>query len=324
MPNVSINKSLQAGIQRDMSAMWEQEFPKFEAVNKTFIRDLPFVNLRKATYVFKDSIPFPVAWQYGMPRTYQLFKDRSLDISVYPFEMSIPISNWDVQDDQLGDYKSHIQLGVQRFLQLPAKLVSEHLNGAASLLPGLSPAYDGVGLFSATEGDPAARFCAIGGNILTSSGLTVAGVAHDMARAQQQFMAFRDPASQPIFDEASVEYTKLTAVIPTALNELFQKVTKSEFLRTDLTNTVSESNYLKGTFNYVINPYLTDASDWFITVDHPFYKPLAVRRPKETRQIWADMSNSDRAREYNEEYFYVDMRIGIAPFFPAAAIMINS
>ena len=322
---VNVAQSLRAGVLAELSKTWEQPYPVFEDAIKLLTYTLPASTLRTAPYAFKESVGFPQFWPQGEARQAQGFRDRVIEITLRAYELTITWNTFNSLDDQLNDLKTHVATAVNRYKMLPYILCSEYMNGLAVENPSLSNAYDGAALYSATDGDGAARLGATGGNIISGSGLTVAGVLKDLASAQRRFMAFRDPTgNKPIFDEMAVDYTNLTIIGPPEANEVLQRASKSEFLRTDPLNTVSESNFMKGTFKYKVNPYLTDTSDLFVFVDHPYWKTFAYRAPVSPAVAYADVNNSDRARWYNEEGFYSHVRLGIAPFFPCASIKINN
>jgi len=325
MPKVDITYSLRAGVQKALADTWRQEYPKWEGVVKNLCFMLPPTTLRKAPYVFKESTPVPKPWPYGMPRTRQTIRDRLVESSLFPFELTVPYSLWDAKDDQLGDLKSHLSSSIQRFGLLAPKMIAEYLNGTASLNPSLVNAYDGVSLFSATDGSGAARFTRTGGNIVTSSGLTTAAIFHDLCVVQRAFMAFKDTAGEYIFDEKNVEYTKFTVYCRPELNEVFQTIAKSEFIKKDATSIGGpESNYLKGTFKYELFSYLDSSSyDWYVQAEHPYWKAFAYRAPGDVHSLWEELANSDRARETNEEAFMADVRIGMIPWMPACFVKVN-
>lgn len=325
MPSVNNIESRRAGILADLKETWRQDMPKWEQVTNLLVRKLAVTNLREASYVWKESLPFPSYWPYGMGRKKKTFRDRRITINLWNYELSIPWQGFDADDDQLGDMKTHVQSAVDRYGQLPITLFTEYFNGTAIEQPYLSYPYDGATLFSATDGDGNARLGATGGNIITGTGATTSGVLHDFAVAQQRFMSFVDPtSSKPFFDEAMVGYDKMVAIIPKELNEIFQKATKAEFIKTDPGNMTSETNYLKGTFEYRINPFLSDTSDWYIVLNHRYYKPFVYRAPGDVSSIIADASNSDHARETNEFVLYTHVRLGLAPYFPGSIIKVNN
>lgn len=325
MPSIISNtQSLRAGVQAELKDFWRQKMPVYQKQQALFLRQLPDTNLRNVPYVFKESLPFPKLWPYGKGRTYQAFQDRILYMNTVPYDLTISWSEWDERDDQLGDLKQHVQSAVNRYGMLPDRLIAEYLNGAASLNPSLLTAYDGAAIVSATDGDGAARFGATGGNIVTGSGLSPAAIVHDLAVAQQRFLSFLDPTAKlPIFDADEAAYSKLECVIPKTLNEIFQKASESEYIKLDGSLTMAEGNYMKGKFTYHINQYLTDTSDWYVIMNHSFWKPFIQRAPGKIENVIADSSNSDRAREYKENAMFTDLRTRIGPLFPGVIIKIN-
>ena len=325
MPVANNQYSRMAGVLAELKETWRQTIPKFEKDQELLVHKLPYCGLRNAPYAWKESLPFPSYWPYGMPRQVKSFRDRVIYLGYVPYQLAIAWNKFDEEDDQLGDLKTHVQASVQRYGQLPTVLIYEYFNGTAVELPQLYQAYDGAGLFSATDGDGNARLGASGGNIITGTGVTASGVLHDIAVAQQRFMQFIDPnAAKPIFDEDMVTYNNLEAIIPITMNEIFQKATNAEYIRVDPGSITSETNYLKGTFKYRISPFLTDTSDWYIVVRHPYYRPFLYRTPKDVETVIADINNSDHARETNENIIYTHIRNAIGVWFPGVIIKVNN
>lgn len=324
MPSVNITQSLKAGVQGWIKETWRQVVPVFAKQQELLVRTLPYSSIRNVSMVFKDSLPFPSLWDYGTPRSYKNFQDRVLQVLLIPYSIAIAYSHYDELDDQIGDIKEHVQSSIKRFAQLPDVLISEYFNGTASLNPSLSNAFDGASIFSATDGAGADRLGVSGGNIISGSGLNAAGFIHDLSVAQRRFMNFVDPvALKPIYDPADVAYDKLEVIVPTSLNEIVQKVSNTEYIRSDASVTVAESNWVKGTFKFHVNPYLTDTSEWYVVANNGYWKPFVYRAPKDIESILADRSNSDRARETNEFVFFADTRVGLAPYFPGSIIKVD-
>lgn len=323
MPVANIAKSLQAGVLQELKDTWRQKMPTFEDQVKEMVRMMPYTNLRTSTYPFKEALPFPRPWGYTGKRAYQIFRDRQIQIYNFPYELTVPWSKFDEEDDQLSDMKQHVQSAVKRYGQLPHVLLSEYFNGTANYNPAIVTCYDGVSLFSATDGDGAQRFNATGGNILTGSQPTLAGVLHDLARAQQRWLAFRDPAGQPLFDAEDAAFDKMVVHVPTSYNEIMWKASKAENIRSDTGSITAETNTFKGTFTYKINSRLTDTTDYYIQLSHEYYKPFCYRSPKGVETVIADIQNSDRARESNEYALYSHIRTGLSPWIPFVFIKVN-
>jgi hypothetical protein len=325
MPVINNYQSLQAGIRRELMDIWKQKYPIYRQQQEKAIRMLPQINLREATYAFKESLPFPNLWPYGMPRQYQTFKDKAITMAVVPYELTIPWSVWDERDDQLGDIRSHVQMAVERFLQLPDVLFAEYLNAAASLNPSLYNCYDGAALFSSVDGNGDARYGVTGGNIITGSGLTAAGLITDLAQVQERALKMVDPtASKPLFAADDVKFNAMFVIGPPEANAVLQKVSNAEMIWQTGQAITSETNWLKGTFQWDLNSYLTTSKSLYVIVQHPFWKPVIFRGPEQVESIIADMTNSDRSREVNENVAYASIRCRMGPFFPATIFKINN
>lgn len=325
MPVVNITRSLIAGVLDDLKQTWDQEMPVFKKQQEKLIKFLKTSTIRNAQWAWKESLPFPKLWPYGESRTMQTFKDRYITLGKYNYELGISWSRFDEDDDQLSDLRPHIQMAVKRFGMLPDVLISEYFNGTASLNPAILTAYDGVALCSTVDGDGAARFGVTSGNLITGSGLTVAGVIHDIHVAQRQFLKMTDPtAGKPIFTPDDVKFQNLTLLGPNEANEVFQKAANSEFLRSDLGSITAESNYLKGLFAWELNPYLTDTSDYYVVLNHPYWKPFVYRSPDKVESIIADINNSDQARNTGEYGIYCTIRSALGLWMPQTIIKINN
>lgn len=324
MPIINNTRSLQVGIWNDFMNMWRQSQPKFEETRTIFVYDVAYKKVRQGTYVFKESLPMVSPWGYGKGRSYQGFQDRQFQLELCNFELTIPYNKFDAEDDQLGDMTTHISGAVERYGVLPVILATEYFNGVAVYNMSLKNTYDGASIFSAVDGDGNDRLRVSGGNIISGTGITAAAILHDFAVAQQRFLAFLDPtAGLPIFDEAAATYGNMVAIIPNTLNEVFQKASGAELIKTDPANNTSESNYLKGTFQYKLNPFLTDTTDWYIVLKHPYYKPF-IYSESPLENYMADMGNSDRAREFAEYAVYTHIRNRIGPLFPGCIIKVNN
>lgn len=335
MPAIQIGNSHIQGIYGQLSATWEQNWPTFQEQYEPFFfhvgNETSGKNLaRIAKFAWKESVPFPKRWDRGEARDHQLFKDVSIDVPIHRFELTMDVEIHDQEDDQLGtgSAKRHMQLAVNRYLTLPMKLLAEYLNGTATLLPSLDTAYDGANLFATTDGSGAARFGVTNGNLLsgTDSGtVTVAGMVTDIFNAHKQFIQYTDTAGEIIFDYQDADPGNFLLIVPPAMAQVANEVAQSEYLRfTGSTDGGLQTNVLKGRVDYKINPYLTSSDDYFILLRNNYWKPMLKRQNLDVKSIWADINNSDRAREEYIEALYTDTRIGLSVWAPFTCIKINN
>jgi len=314
-----------AGVINELMETWRVNAPAWEKEYEPFVRTLGATTIRNAPYAFKEALPFPRHWPMGKGRVRQGFKDVLIEMPLTPYELTIAWNRYDEEDDQLGDLRAHVNMAVQRYGLLAYTLFSEYLNGTAVLNSSLITAYDGASICSATDGDGNDRLGVSGGNVLTGSGLTVSGVIRDVAKAQQRGLSYLDPtANRVIFSYDMMDYKNLVLMGPKEANQVFQQASGAENIKISNDNMVSESNVQKGTWSYVINNLLTDSSDYYIFIKHPLWRPFIHRRPKNINSIVADITNSDRARDFNENAIMTDIRTQFAPYFPGTIIKVDN
>lgn len=327
MALVDLTQSIRIGAIGELKDTWKRNMPSFQKQYSKILRKLKPNTARNAIYPFKESLPYLNKWSYKTERLFKSLRDRVINMGKIPYNLSIMWSKWDALDDQLDmeEVKTHAQSCTKRYLRLPFDLYTEYCNGTASLNDSILNAYDGASLYSTTDGSGAARFGATGGNILNGSGRTVAGFMHDLMVAQQRFFGFLDPtAGLEIFDDTSADVSKFFIVGPKTYNEIFTKASEQEFIRSDPTSYTSESNFLKGKFEFAINPQLSDDEDWYIFLEHELWKAFVFRGDEEVESFTMDLGNSDHAKLMYEEGFLTNMRCYLAPFMPACTIKINN
>lgn len=335
MAEIQIGNSHIQGIYGQLDGTWEQMWPTFQAQYEPFFHHIGNESAgrnlaRNASFAWKESVPFPQRWDRGTSRNHQVFKDIKIDVPIYRFELTMDVEIHDQEDDQLGveSAKRHMQLAVNRYLVLPMKLLAEYLNGTSVDLPSLDVAYDGVNLFSTVDGDGNARFGVTSGNLLTGDDggtVTVQGMTNDIFNAHQQFIQYLDPAGEIIYDESMADIGNFLVIVPPEMAQVANEVAKSEYLRfTGSTDGGIQTNVLKNRVNYMTNPYLTSADDYFILLRNNYWKPMLKRQNTDVRSIWSDLNNSDRAREEYIESLYTDTRIGLSVWCPFTCIKVNN
>lgn len=326
MPIINNANSIRPGIQAALSKTWEQEFPAYKEQKAWLLHYLPWVNIRHAEYGFKERVSMVKPWFYGTGRKYQVFRDRKITISLFPYDLTQMWSGWDAEDDQLGDLPAHVATAMNRFVQLPDTLYSEYLTGVPSMNPALNLCYDGVALVSTVDGDGAARFGVMGGNIVMGSGVaTHAQILTDIKSVRRRFLSMQEPVTgMPLHPPEAVSYDRIRFIIPTALDGIFKALADQDLIYSDPGINTAQSNFLKSKVKFGINQYLTDASDYYAVIEHGYWKPFAYRGPETIDQIQGDVSNSDHAREFNEITSYSHCRVGMGPWAPFTIVKINN
>lgn len=324
IPTLNNRQSLVAGIRNDLGETFRQAIVIFRKTQEKVFKFLPDSKIRTTTYTWKEESQRPEIWEQGKERSYSTLRDRAMQLTKIMYQLSIGWDLLDEEDDQMGDLKTHVQYQINQFGQIPDRVIADYFNSTATIVPSLKTCYDGAVLFSALNGDGGNRGNTVGGNIITSSGKTVEGMLTDIARAQERFLDFKtDNAEMPFFDESMASIRNLYIIAPNSWNRIILEASEGEFLKTDTTNNVSQSNVFKGKFEGQLNPYLTDSSSFYVVVAHPYFKPFIGNSPTNLSSIIANYDNSDIARKYHQNIFYAHLRSSYAPWFPLSIIKVN-
>lgn len=316
----NLQSSIVQGIFRDFNNMFKVKSPVYKKMNERIMRKVPDSSVRNGKYGWKNSVPVVNLWEHGTGRKHQAIDDSEIEIPIFPYEQTSDVHYRDIKHDQLGDIREHMNFGVNRFLAHPQKLTSEYMNAVSVQNPSLLKAYDGADLYSATDGNGSARFGRTGGNILTGFDRTVEGFSDFLYQVQSAYLALFDTTTEELlFGYEDVSFDKMFVVVPRTMNEIVTKVANVSYLKTDSANNVSEGNYFAthGKFDFYVNPLLTDENSFFVFLDHPIWKAFVYRQEESIDSIWADMTNSDLAREKGVISLFNNQEMGcgiLAPF----------
>ena len=230
MPKVNVAQGLQLGISDHMKEYYRQRAVVYRERQDQIIRSIK-TDKRTVTEAFKESIPFPELWPLDTPRGFKTFKDRNLTLTHRNWNLAIPYSRWDEEDEVIkGDLEQHLQGIADRFAQLPDQLVADELQQTATLGQALTTCWDGAAIFSATDGDSVDRFGVSGGNRVQAVGLAnEADVLQNLLNIQTRFLQFQDTEGQPFYTADEVDESKFIVVCAPALQDKFRRAREARF-----------------------------------------------------------------------------------------------
>lgn len=321
---ISMPGHLRIKVLEDFADILQKKQVTYEKRWGTIFREIP-TTLRYVEEAMWESVPMPKIWHYGTGRTRRSVKDLYLTLYHYNWELTLAWLRWDEEDISNNDKVQRLlDAQAQRFVQLPDVFVAEYLANTADVYPALSNCYDGVALYSATDGDGAARFGVTGGNILTGNGVAnTAQIKADLFAARRRFLDFQDTEGQPYYTSEECEITNMLIVHSTAITEIIETVRDAEYAYMDTGINTAATNIVKGKFEAWNNQRIS-GNDWFVILKHPFLKPWCRVTRQDIEQQLEDESNSDRSRDTAERASLCHMRFGIAPFAPQSIIQINN
>jgi len=317
MPNSAFTSAMRAGVTGEIKDTFKQAMYEDQVMRNILYRFIPTSkgDARQKLLSFKSATPFPSLWKYGESRKYKGIKDYFYSMELYNYELAITWNKFDEFDDQIGDVRQQAQSATNRFFQLQDVQYTEYLDGVKDLNPELKTAWTGTSLFNTVDGDGNDLFGAVGGNIISGLGTGADAIQKNLMQVQRRGILMKDPiANKPLFSPKDLGFEKMHCIVPASMNEEFYVASQSKFFKRSTNNNTSEDNVLQQKFSYSINPYLVDQNDWYVVINHPYWKPFLLRAPDSVETFMADESNSDWARDRAEYGVYMNVRTGLAPY----------
>jgi len=204
------------------------------------------------------------AWLGAFPKMRQWVGDRYIknltdftwQIANLDWETSIGIPRNSIMDDQYGVFRPVIaSMGAAARIH-PDEVIFALLNNGFT-----NKCYDGLNFFDAhTFGTNKAS----GGGSALSTTSFATGVA--------AVRAMKDSAGKPIFNGTE----QLTLVVGPALEGTAKTILNADFI--SVASGSTQNNIWKNAANYVMSPYITSATAWFLIVDFNGLRPLIFQQ----------------------------------------------
>lgn len=211
---------------------------------------------------------------------------RGFDFSVSAkdWESTLQVDRNDIEDDLLGLYTPRTQDLAQRARAHPDKLLSERRRNGVTTL-----GYDGQFFYDTdhTEGSSGTQ-----SNKLTGTGTTAAQVRTDLFAAKAALRKFKDDQGEPFILSMANEDT--VAVIPPDLEKIFD----------ELNNPAPGSTVPRTPISYEVDPYLTDANDWYLDYIGAPIKPFLLQTRKAVNLVALDDPSSSEVVFLKKKFLY--------------------
>lgn len=315
---------------QNFDAAYEQKVVLVQQLAGAIVDEWPTVRPTE-TYSYLETAPYMARWNVGDSRSASAFRGVKWSVDTYDYQSKVTWHRNTDQDHQgRRNIKSKSMMTARNAANTKIRLMSQTVEGRSDpdLLPdfAIPTAPDGAAPFAA-QAEGTARFGAIGGNIVAQTGTTGQMIRDDYFTSITRFLSFLDTEGKPLWDPDMIR-EGFTIMYPKELikgmAEAFQwaRPTHSDdptfaapTVATAPTNLAQDFNV---SVNAFMNPYLTDASKWYIFLNGtlgilPFF--LGVQQPLQF-DIW-DRANSDRARDEKLEGVGVDARysFGCGPMY---------
>lgn len=246
---------------------------------------------------YPESAPMPSYSPWGEPGKSRSFRYRTFDGYNWRFTTNVRWLRYQRTMNQLDDIYKNAARCQERWLDQDDLIITDILRETASVggLPITLTAADGVGIFSATDGDGAARFGVTGGNTVAGHVFTSPiGLQDAVFAGISRAQSFLDTQSQPLHPRI----TDVTIFIPPAFRQNAVIAFDGAFSPTGTSTSTSQSAisnpFQSGDLRYTViaDSRFTETTRIVIAIndyDEAPIKQTVVLAPEET---FYDKANS--------------------------------
>ena len=229
-------------------------------------------------YAFPTAVPFPRQWvDERVHRAVDVNLTSQLDNNLY--ELSLEFAGTLLNDsraykglEQMVAEAAAAAFSYQQYL-VSQLLVNSHTSGYT--------AYDSVVFHLATGHYYAGAGNNTINNYLTGTGTTVDVLRTDLAAAIAAMRQYKDDKGKLVNPAMAANAQNLVVVCPPQMEYNFRQVLNSAWYPIAIAGSAASgapgANVMQGVADLVVDPYLTDANDWFLQYNGTAYRPFVMQ-----------------------------------------------
>lgn len=279
-----VNASTLVALQQSFRALFMQTAESIEPFWMKMAMEAPS-GAALENYQWLGRVPAMKEWIDS--KTMEQLRGASYVITNKDWESTIEVDRNDIEDDALGMYRPRIAELASEAMRHPDELISTaRRTGAATLC------YDGQFFYDTDHAEGASGTLS---NKLTGTGTTTAQITTDFFAALAAMRAFKDDQGKPYIRRTGP--LNLLVVCPPALERPFRELATAILIG-------NNTNILNGTFQYVIDPYLTDVNDWYIDYVGAPMKPYILQMRKRPDFVSLEDPNSSDSVFLRKKFLY--------------------
>jgi phage major head subunit gpT-like protein len=279
-----VNAATLVAMQQSFRALFRATAEKVEPMWQKMAMEAPS-EAALENYQWLGRVPAMKEWVDS--KTLEQLRGGGYTIINKDWESTIEVDRNDIEDDRLGMYRPRIAELADEGMRHPDELLSTaRRTGSATLC------YDGQFFY---DTDHSEGMSGVLSNRLTGTGTTTAQITVDFFAALAAMRNFKDDQGKPYIRRAGP--LDLLAVIPPLLERPFRELANA----TMISNT---TNVLAGTFQYMVDPYLTDVNDWFLDYVGAPMKPYVVQMRKKPTFVALEDPNSSESVFMRKKFAY--------------------
>jgi phage major head subunit gpT-like protein len=329
MPIAEATAVLINGIRSDFYDTYLASYQGMQSqLSKMMLLDVPS-DKAEEIYGYWQKAPYVRQWIRGEEIQRKAPKSVNWRVKNLDWAVAIPWHENDMNDDLTRSLRAVAQDSGRSFGTLDERVLYQILTSSTDndLLRTMPIAPDGVGLYSATDGDAADRFGVSGGNIETGSGVaTPDALQTDFFDGVERMRRFLDTEGQPM---VSPEIMRQGFVVTFNIDNLkvFEQAFEQKLMYSALaTYAAAVSALFKDSgisIELMPTPRISD-NDWFIFAKGAPRKPIFRQTRQGMREVLETMENSDYARRTKINSLQWDARYGYGLQLPIYTVQINN
>jgi phage major head subunit gpT-like protein len=256
---------------------------------------------RESRYVWMDRIPALREW-IG-PREIQSLTSQAYSLPNKKYERTVPLDLDDLEDDQI-----QVFAGVPEELGIEAKIWPDRLLAEAVEAGESALSFDSAAFFSTSH--PIDTTGVITTNTQSNLYTSAALAAPTLSEGRKRLKSMKGRDGNPL---GVGSRGKLLLMVPNALESTAMALANSEMIAPSLTfagNAAGgyQSNVLRGSFDVLVNPYLTDDTAWYLMDTSRPIKPFIWQLRKAPKFTWKNRPEDDNVFFTNQALYGVDAR----------------
>lgn len=316
------------GIRTEFLGTYLTQLEKTESMWKRILFRTVQANSSYYQYTYPETAPYPVRQPRGTVPAAGGIRYRGNRIDIHAFASRVFAHRDDIEDDQTGTVLQTAQRAGRNFATLMDRIAIQLILAQTDtdLLPAVGTAADGVGMYSATDGDGGDRFGISGGNIVslgtTPDHIDIQAWIYDiMARWRRM----TDTQGQPLFDPELIKQGVMLIHGP-ALNEEMAKALRQKMVfqnNVALDAAAAPSNIIIDG-GVKVETYesarITDNSVRAFLLSDEIERPAIWAEREAMYEVYADEPVSDYSRDTQQAYMQFRSRLGAGYHLPFSTI----
>lgn len=328
MPQILTNALLKAGLRTEFDDTYMAVRNRQADSRLAQVMDLGInTETRVSQFGYIEAAPHFDLWKRGDTVPTGAMDSVNFEVPVYEWAKRIPWHKNDRKDEQTQTLFDAARMTAESAALVPERLFFDVLRGTTDLLPDVPLAPDGLDLYAAGSG--AGRFQASGGNIVSTSGVSLSSqILADYFSAMARFAAFKDRAGgQPLWAPSVIDQGVIiihSSEDVEVFEEAFLQRRQGRVLGTDAGTT--PSNIVQDASRDVDlwGTSRIPTGEWYIFLKGSPKKAVfhLMRQDVMEASALEGDDNSDHTRDTGMEYLQWEMRSGAGAGLPYGTIQV--